>query len=98
MSIWQTPAIVIAFLTWLLAPPSGLADVSRREALRRQFTPASARSLTNQAAARAALERDQLLLDALQSRINTLTADASARDDPAQRAQLYDQRTRVLTE
>ena len=50
------------------------------------------------ATARGALERDQLLADSLQSRINALTADASARDDPAQRQQLYEQRTRALTE
>jgi len=156
MSMWQVPAIVIALLTWLLSPPTGLADVARREALRRQITPKPARSLTNldaaslpprslptvplppgesagsantatgaeeakkeespkkatestethdetwwrgrMAAARASLERDQLLADALQSRINGLTADASARDDPAQRTQLYELRTRALAE
>jgi len=50
------------------------------------------------ASARNALERDQLLADALQTRINSLTNDASARDDPAQRALLYDQRGRALAE
>jgi hypothetical protein len=48
------------------------------------------------ARARAALARDQLLAEALQSRVNALTADWSARDDPAQRQQLYDERIRVL--
>jgi hypothetical protein len=156
MTMWQIPAIVLALLTWLLSPPTGLADVARREALRRQLTPKPTRSLTNldvaslpprplptvpappvevaipgtassaaeapkkeeaskkegesaethdeawwrgrMTAARASLERNQLLFDALQSRINSLTADASARDDPAQRALLYEQRTRALAE
>ena len=48
--------------------------------------------------ARDALERDQVLADALQSRINGLTAEASARDEPRQRALLYEQRTRALAE
>jgi hypothetical protein len=48
--------------------------------------------------ARAALERDQLLVEAMQSRINALTTEASARDDPAQRAALIQQRLRAVTE
>jgi hypothetical protein len=50
------------------------------------------------AAARASLETDQLLVEAMQSRINALTRDASARDDPAQRAELERQRLRALAE
>jgi hypothetical protein len=50
------------------------------------------------AAARAALETDQLLAEAMQSRINALTRDVSARDDPAQRAELERQRIRALAE
>ena len=38
------------------------------------------------AEARDEVERSRTLADALQSRINALTADFSARDDPAQRA------------
>ena len=38
--------------------------------------------------ARQALERSQMYLDALQSKINALWADFTARDDPAQRAQI----------
>lgn len=49
-------------------------------------------------AARAALERSKIFLDALQSRINALTNDAIARDDPAQRAQLELERQRALGE
>jgi hypothetical protein len=48
--------------------------------------------------ARAKLERSQLLYDALQSRVNALTADFSARDDPAQRAVLANDRIKVLGE
>jgi len=156
VSAWQVPAIVIAVLTWLFAPPADLADAARREALRRQFTPRSVRSLSDadadrlpprptpepsalagadaassarpsaavegknevpakdsapagsahdeswwherMATARAALARDELLADALQTRVNVLTSDAAARDDPAQRGVLLDQRTRTLAE
>ena len=48
--------------------------------------------------AREALDRDQVLGEALQSRINGLTTDWSARDDPAQRQALSEQRERALTE
>jgi hypothetical protein len=149
MAMWQTPAIVMAFLAWLMSAPVGLADAARREALRRQLTPKATHSLTNQdvanvpprplptlpggaaaaaagetaatkgskaaaskdtethdeawwhkrmAAARDAVDHDQLLADSLQSRINSLANDASARDDPAQRADLYAQRNRAIAE
>ena len=48
--------------------------------------------------ARAALEQDQLLYDAMQSRINALVADFANRDDPAQRAEIERQRVRSLDE
>ena len=47
---------------------------------------------------REALERDQVLAEALQSRINGLTTDWSARDDPAARQALFEQRERALKE
>lgn len=50
------------------------------------------------AAARDALEQDQVLADAMQSRVNSLTADSVNRDDPAQRAELLRQRDRALLE
>jgi hypothetical protein len=50
------------------------------------------------AAARATLARDELLAESLQTRVNVLTSDAVARDDPAQRGVLLDQRARTLTE
>ena len=146
MPSWQTPAIVVVFLTWSLSPPTELADAARREALWRGLLPKAVRSLTNQdvagmpprplptspplsadtsganptptaseatkkddahdegwwhariTAARQARERNQLLAESLQSRADALTNEASARDDPAQRQQLYEQRARVLGE
>jgi hypothetical protein len=46
----------------------------------------------------AKLERDRVLADAMQSRINQLTADFSARSDPAQRAVLERDRQRAVSE
>lgn len=49
-------------------------------------------------AARTKLERDESYLEALQSRVNALTNDFYARDDPAQRAVIWTQRTKALDE
>lgn len=49
-------------------------------------------------AARAALERDKLLLAALDNRVSTLTREVVNRDDPAQRAALINERLRALEE
>jgi LAS superfamily LD-carboxypeptidase LdcB len=46
----------------------------------------------------AQLDRDQLLAEALQTRINALTADFTARDDPAQRAVLARDRLKAIDE
>lgn len=48
--------------------------------------------------ARELLQRSQLFLEALQSRANGLYADFTARDDPAQRAVLANERAKVLAE
>ena len=48
--------------------------------------------------ARAALDRVKTFAEALQSRINVLTADFTARSDPAQRAQIGADRQKALTE
>jgi hypothetical protein len=45
--LWQTPAVVLAVVAWLQAPPATLADAARREALRRQLVPESSITLTN---------------------------------------------------
>jgi hypothetical protein len=47
---------------------------------------------------RDALERAQLFADSLQSRINGLTTDFSARDDPAQRGALSNDRQKAVAE
>ena len=46
----------------------------------------------------AKLERDRVLSDAMQSRINALTADFAARSDPAQRAVIERDRQRAVSE
>ena len=48
--------------------------------------------------ARDALLRNQMFAEALQSRINGLNADFTARDDPAQRAVVANERQKALTE
>jgi SMC interacting uncharacterized protein involved in chromosome segregation len=49
-------------------------------------------------AAREDLRRGEMFRDALQSRINGLTTDFAARDDPSQRAQIGDERQKALAE
>lgn len=49
-------------------------------------------------AARDALSRSQMFLEALQSRVNGLWADFTARDDPAQRAVIEQERQKALAE
>jgi hypothetical protein len=49
-------------------------------------------------AARADLQRQELFLEALQSRVNALSTDFVNRDDPAQRALIADDRQRALAE
>jgi RNA polymerase-binding transcription factor DksA len=49
-------------------------------------------------AAQAQLERSQILMDSLQSRINALTTDYVNRDDPAQRAKIEGDRKAALAE
>ena len=44
------------------------------------------------------LDRDQTFADALQTRINALTADFVTRDDPAQRAQIGRDKQKALDE
>ena len=48
--------------------------------------------------ARDALQRSQVFAEALQSRINGLTADFTSRDDPAQRAAVANERDKALAE
>ena len=48
--------------------------------------------------ARDSLQRSQMFAEALQSRINGLTTDFTARDDPAQRAVIANDRDKALAE
>jgi t-SNARE complex subunit (syntaxin) len=48
--------------------------------------------------ARGALERDELLVEGMQSRVNALQTDVINRDDPAQQAQLRVQLQRAIDE
>ena len=50
------------------------------------------------AQAREELRRNEMFGEALQTRINSLTNDFSARDDPYQRAQLADDRQNAVAE
>lgn len=49
-------------------------------------------------AARGDLERDDVLAEAMQGRVNSLTSESLSRDDPAERAELLKQRSRALAE
>lgn len=49
-------------------------------------------------AARSALDRSKIFADALQSRVNALSADFTNRDDPAQRSQIELERQRATSE
>jgi hypothetical protein len=49
-------------------------------------------------AAREELRRNESFAEALQSRINALTADFAGRDDPYQRAKIGDDRLKALAE
>ncbi len=154
-TLWQTPAIAMALITWLTAPPTSLAEISQREALRKSMTAKSAGSFTNEnlrpdlfpvtttaeppvsgeppvgdpqvaappplggeagqtvrvstgldekawrtriADARAALDRDSGLVEAMQARINSLQNDVINRDDPAQQASMRQLLAKALGE
>ena len=70
------------------APPTAAAPAAHDEAWWRARVDDAQKTL----------ERDTLLAEALQSRVNGLTADWSARDDPAQRQVLFETRQRVMDE
>lgn len=48
--------------------------------------------------AREELRRNEMFADALQTRINSLTSDFTSRDDPFQRAQIAEERTKAVVE
>jgi hypothetical protein len=53
---------------------------------------------TRMTQAREAVRRNEMFVTALQSRLNALTADFAARDDPFQRAQITEERNKTLAE
>jgi hypothetical protein len=77
---------------------TGVADAqpSAGDATPKQYTEAQWRA--RMADAREDLERTRMMAEALQSRVNALWADFTARDDPAQRAALEAERQRTLAE
>ncbi|HEY3381663.1 MAG TPA: hypothetical protein VGK32_07840 [Vicinamibacterales bacterium] len=75
---------------------AGAAAQAKEQAATEEKGEAYWRNLLSQT--RTQLERSQSFLEALQSRVNGLTADFYARDDPAQRTQLWNQRTKALEE
>lgn len=86
------------------APAGSQADAAARPAATPDKPNPESGPKTEQAwrermqAARDALQRSQMFADALQSQINGLTADFTARDDPAQRAVVADNRQKALAE
>ena len=86
------------------APAGGQADAAAKPAVTPDQPKPESGPKTEQAwrermqAARDALQRSQMFAEALQSQINGLTADFTARDDPAQRAVVADNRQKALAE
>jgi hypothetical protein len=85
------------------APATAPADPKAGEAPKR--TPAAAADTKDEAywkkrlaGERDALNRAEMFAEALQNRINGLTADFTARDDPAQRAVIAKDREKALNE
>lgn len=81
----------------------GKADAAKGDAVKAEAKPAAAPMdeaawRARMTAAREDLRKGEMFRDALQSRINGLTADFSARDDPYQRAQIADERQKALAE
>ena len=77
------------------AAQSGAAEKPKPEADRKAQETAWRQRIT---AARDSLQRSQMFAEALQSRINGLTADFTSRDDPAQRAVVANDRQKALAE
>jgi DNA repair exonuclease SbcCD ATPase subunit len=76
------------------APPP--ADAALDEAQQREQDEQAWRNKMQDA--RQALERSQMYADALQSKINALWADFTARDNPVERAQIEIERKKAIAE
>ena len=82
------------------APEAGAAPGAAGEAEPAPAEAAKDEAYWRQRITEARQQRDQnaFLIDAVQTRINVLTADFSARDDPFQRAKIGEERQRTLAE
>ena len=89
----QDPPMVGAAKPPVEAPPTGAPAAPATVAARDQEYWRS-----RMATARAALSHNQMLAEAMQSRINALTTDMINRDDPAQRAKLAADNQRAMEE
>lgn len=76
------------------------ADAKSGDAAKKEVDPTKTEKYwrDRMSAAREELRRNQSFAEALQSRINALTAEFSARDDPYQRAKIGDDRQKALEE
>jgi len=76
----------------------GKGGDAAKDADKDKAAPTEAEWRAKMSTAREELRRNEMFADALQSRINGLTADFTARDDPYQRAQIADDRQKALAE
>ena len=79
-------------------PADAKGDAATPEAAKPEAAKDEAYWRQRVTAAREELRRNQSFRDALQSRINGLSADFASRDDPYQRAQIADERQKALAE
>ena len=73
-------------------------DAAKGDKDKAETPPGEAEWRAKMTAAREGLRRSEMFAEALQSRINGLTADFTARDDPYQRALIADDRQKALAE
>lgn len=81
-------------------PPAKPVDPAAKEAEARAKEPEASEQewRDKMTAARLSLERDEILVDAMQGRVNGLFTEVISRDDPAQKAELAKQRDRAQAE
>jgi hypothetical protein len=79
-------------------PPASTADSAATETPAEVEKPDEAAWRQRIQAERDALQRAETFAEALQSRINALSTDFTARDDPAQRATIATDRQKALAE
>ena len=80
------------------ASPSGVAPKEEKPAAADDAKKDEAYWKERLSKVRGDLDRSQTFAEALQSRINALTTDFAAREDPAQRAQIANDRQKALAE